>query len=153
MGSRISTDCDNCINETSATPTHPAEDKTTSGTSSSDTKILHNLSNEGAPLGAIPPRSSSASSYRRRRENHHRVKPSFSISRFCQICIQIMTGNIRTGYFRSYTHSKGMLYGLAIAYVVSCSVVSMFQPFLVVCEETAVVSDFENPGYAFTQGM
>lgn len=54
-------------------------------------------------------------------------------------------------YFRNYTKSKGLLYFFAIFYVVSCSIISIFQPLLVDCHEVAVVSNFENPGYAFAQ--
>jgi putative Mg2+ transporter-C (MgtC) family protein len=57
----------------------------------------------------------------------------------------------RSVYFRNYTHGKGVLYTFAILYVVSCSIVSILQPLLVNCQEIAAVSDFENPGYAFTQ--
>ncbi len=57
----------------------------------------------------------------------------------------------RPSYFRNYTRSKGLLYGCAIIYVVSCSIVSICQPLFVDCSQTAVVSDFENPGYAFDQ--
>lgn len=58
----------------------------------------------------------------------------------------------RVSYFRRYTRSKGFLYGCAIIYVVGCSIVSVLAPLLVNCAQEAVVSDFENPGYVFTEG-
>jgi putative Mg2+ transporter-C (MgtC) family protein len=57
----------------------------------------------------------------------------------------------RSIYFTTYTRSKGILYMFAIFYVLSSTVVSIFQPILVDCSQTSVLSEFENPGYAFNQ--
>ena len=80
------------------------------------------------------------------------VRASFSPRRAFLILLNTMTMNTRSGYFRHYTKQKGILYGAAIVYVISCCLISIFEPFLVDCQEEAVLSDFENPGYAFTQG-
>ncbi len=58
---------------------------------------------------------------------------------------------VRHGYFRNYTHSKGILYIIAIIYVISCSFVSIFQPLIFVCKDISILNDYENPGYAFAQ--
>lgn len=56
------------------------------------------------------------------------------------------------GYFRNYTRSKGLLYLIAIGYVISSALVSFLQPLIFNCEQQASLqSDFENPGYAFSQ--
>ena len=57
------------------------------------------------------------------------------------------------GYFRHYTHSKGLLYLVAIIYIISASTISLFQPFLYNCNNvhSVISTDFENPGYAFAE--
>ena len=57
----------------------------------------------------------------------------------------------RREYFRNYTTGKGLLYAVAIIYVVACSTVSILQPMIYNCEQVALETDFENPGYAFAQ--
>ena len=57
----------------------------------------------------------------------------------------------RREYFRHYTTGKGLLYTAAILYVVAGSAISILQPLIYECKLTAVETDFENPGYAFSQ--
>ncbi len=154
MGSKLSTDCD-CTNDNSATtPTHsekPRSHTTATGDSTSTTQHQHNLSEE-SPLHIATPRTPPTSSQGRRKSRGRNRVSTFSIPRLYHIFVEKMTMNTRSGYFRNYTNSKGLLYGIAISYVLGCSLVSICEPFLIDCKQEAVLSNFENPGYAFTQG-
>lgn len=142
------------ISPSSTVPKPTTETTTSTGTVSPTSSSLYHPSEEETLIHQNPPTSPprTPSSPSRRRRRGGTVTSSFSPRRAFLILLQSMNMTTRSGYFRNYTKSKGLLYGAAITYVVSCSLISLFEPLLVNCKEEAVLSDFENPGYAFAQG-